>query len=108
MVQLLDVPTEILSQCVSYLVPLGEMDDYEDEADEQMDEMDLSNLCLVSRKLRNIAQPLLFSNFEDLDTHGDLRRLIAFTKVIISHPEFCRTRPIHQLNPLGLASIGTI
>lgn len=102
MVQLLDLPKEILSQCVSYLVPLGEMDDYEDEADEQMDEMDLSNLCLVSRKLRNIAQPLLFSNFEDLDTHGDLRRLMAFTKVIISHPELAEHVQSISLTPLVL------
>ncbi|KAL5364471.1 hypothetical protein BJX96DRAFT_157403 [Aspergillus floccosus] len=83
----------------SYLVPPGEEDDCEEE-DDEMGEKDLSNLCLVSRKLRDIAQPLLFSKFEDLDAYGGLRRLMAFTKVIISHPELAEHVQSISLMPL--------
>ncbi|KAJ5120004.1 hypothetical protein N7448_010673 [Penicillium atrosanguineum] len=99
MVHIEELPVEVLSQIMGHLVDPEDhnpsklpgldalnKDDGEDET--HKDEMeDIRNACLVSRKFCDIAQPLIFRDFEDLDLDGDLRNTIAFAKAIYGRPE---------------------
>jgi hypothetical protein len=72
------------------------VDDWEDiddsEADSDDDRYDnefedLRNLCLVSHRFRDLAQPLLFRNFDDDGLDGDIYKAVSFAKVIYRRPE---------------------
>ncbi|KAI9931368.1 hypothetical protein MW887_009943 [Aspergillus wentii] len=83
MVQLQDLPTEILSVCLSFV---EESDDLDEEQGrkiklENSDVRNLFNVCLVSRRFRELAQPLLFRSFEmdDIDTKSTIRFIRAIT-----------------------------
>lgn len=59
-----------------------EKDEAEDEDEEYKGELDdVRNACLVSRKVCDIAQPLVFREFDDLA--GDVRSTIALVKAIL-------------------------
>jgi hypothetical protein len=62
-------------------------DDYDDDSDDRDPNEDLSKVCRVSRKFRDIAQPLLFRHFEDDDLLGGLTKTIAFTKALYLRPD---------------------
>lgn len=61
--------------------------DSDDERDDSNEIEDLRNLCLVSHRFRDLAQPLLFRNFDDDGLDGDIYKAVSFTKVIYRRPE---------------------
>ncbi|KAJ5124101.1 uncharacterized protein N7515_007926 [Penicillium bovifimosum] len=86
MVNVQDLPLELLQDILSFIrntYDLHEMDDG-DGTD------DLYNICLVSQKFRELAQPLLFRKFPDEEMDGDRcdrDKTICFTKAIYERPE---------------------
>lgn len=62
----------------------------DDSSDESVQE--LYNLCLVSKKLRNIAQPLLFSTFLDDGVIENLEETVRFANCLYRYPEPVRPR----------------
>ncbi|KAJ5905618.1 uncharacterized protein N7473_002534 [Penicillium subrubescens] len=48
---------------------------------------DLRNLCLVSRRFRDVAQPSLFYNFEEQGLRGYLNETICFARALYLRPE---------------------
>lgn len=60
-------------------------DDKEDEDDEDEDFdclKDLRNVCLVSRFCRDLAQPLLFRDFDEDGMSGDMSKIVSFARAI--------------------------
>ncbi|KAG0154101.1 hypothetical protein PDIDSM_1481 [Penicillium digitatum] len=55
----------------------------------------LRNVCLVSRKFREVAQPLLFRELYDDGLAGDLSPTIPFTKTIYRRPDL--GKHVHQI-----------
>ncbi|PLB51199.1 hypothetical protein P170DRAFT_425457 [Aspergillus steynii IBT 23096] len=106
MVKLQDLPTELLSHIVSYVADdhsldqaslngrskddKRSMDDDDDDDDDIGDIVafrDLYNLCLVSHKFRDLAQPLLFQDFDEDYLTGDNRSIICFTRAVTLRPD---------------------
>jgi hypothetical protein len=103
MVNLQDLPTELLQHILSFVAGYDDRNDYwmpkaqscdpaEDleEDDEYVDDDgidDLCEICLVSRKFRELAQPLVFRNFMDDGLAGGLNQTIRFTKAIHERPD---------------------
>jgi hypothetical protein len=48
---------------------------------------DLRNLCLVSRLFRDLAQPYLFYNFEDMGLSGYLTQTVSFAQALYLRPQ---------------------
>ena len=65
-----------------------EDDDYDNDEDydDRDPNEDLAKICRVSRKFRDLAQPLLFRHFDD-DLLGGLTKTIAFTKTLYLRPD---------------------
>lgn len=62
----------------------------EDEDDSGYDDESLQslyNMCLMSKKYRDISQPLLFSNFVDDGILGDLEETVRFASCLYRSPE---------------------
>lgn len=99
MVHLQSLPTELLDRILSFLA---------DSSGESLGKehhccgtADLYNACLVSQQFRNLAQPLLFRNFNADDTDDPLNLLIRFTKCVYLRPalgEHLRTLSIAALD----------
>jgi hypothetical protein len=117
MVHIQDLPTELLEHILSFIAEPdydesaadkegtvnklqrelqrdlqrddGDDDDYEDiDEDDDEDEDDcLRNICLVSRRFRDLAQPLLFRYFDDDGWTGGITKTIAFAKILYGRPE---------------------
>lgn len=107
MQNLQDLPLELLKSILSFFLPreapqwefwadvrrigkttntkavIDDYDDYDDEGGSQ----NLYNMCLVSKRLRDIAQPLLFSDFLDDGTLGNIAITVQFAEVLSHHPE---------------------
>lgn len=84
------------------------LDDDDDEYDDdelEDDEYDgietLSNVCLVSRQFREIAQPLLFRELYDDGMGGDVTPIIPFTKTIYRRPDLAKH--VQQINIMPLS-----
>ncbi|KAJ5124243.1 uncharacterized protein N7515_008068 [Penicillium bovifimosum] len=80
-----ELPIELVQHILS-LIP-NNCCIQEDEMDYDPGTEHLYNVCLVSRKLREITQPVLFRNF--IDDHALCGRIhtIRITKAIYEHPE---------------------
>ncbi|KAH8429472.1 uncharacterized protein LDX57_007134 [Aspergillus melleus] len=98
MVKLHDFPTELLAHIVSYVGvdgPLdgspyigGLKDDWESIGhDEEVEIEALCSLCLVSRKFRALAQPVLFEHFVEEHWFGDYQTLVTFTRTVTLRPD---------------------
>ncbi|KAJ6024803.1 hypothetical protein N7540_005600 [Penicillium herquei] len=97
-----DLPSELLRHILSSFVPraspqwevwnefrTGQLrtgPDLEDEYDEESPES-LYNMCLVSKQFRDIAQPLLLSNFVDEGTLGDIESTVRIANCLYRYPE---------------------
>ncbi|KAJ5912001.1 uncharacterized protein N7473_001304 [Penicillium subrubescens] len=110
MVHIQDLPIELLRLILSFIAdpedePFLKLPDRADqsakakggnanelERDDQYDDDDadeyenLRNICLVSRRFRELAQPLLFRYFDDDGLAGDLSKTISFAKTIYRCP----------------------
>ncbi|EED22626.1 conserved hypothetical protein [Talaromyces stipitatus ATCC 10500] len=98
MVHIQDLPVELLGQILEFVT------EREDETpDENGDELniedinddtdklkDLRNICLVSRSFRDLAQPLLFRDFDEDGTSGDMTKIVSFAKSIYRNPELAK------------------
>lgn len=84
---------------------LDEDDDEYDDDELEDDEYDgietLSNVCLVSRQFREIAQPLLFRELYDDGMGGDVTPIIPFTKTIYRRPDLAKH--VQQINIMPLS-----
>lgn len=94
MVKLLELPTELLLQIVSYVAGQDSLDGtpfhgHSKDGDDAVyiAIQDLYNLCLVSHQLRDLAQPLLFQDFDEDHLSGDNRSIITFTRTITLRPD---------------------
>ncbi|KAJ5123957.1 uncharacterized protein N7515_007782 [Penicillium bovifimosum] len=89
MVNLQDLPLEVLLEILSFIPTTDDL--YEDDADRAIGTDVLYNTCLVSRKFRDLAQPLLFRDFTGRGMHKkrDINRdkTICFTKAIYARPD---------------------
>lgn len=102
MANLQDLPVEILKHVLSFFIarrdPLWETwesgiennnskeeDDLDDDEDETLEP--LYNMCLVSKKLRDVAQPLLFLNFADDGVMDNMEETIRFARCLYRNPE---------------------
>ena len=108
-----DLPPELLLHILSFVAdfdfaePTPKFKDTEDEDDEEDEEdeededeeedveedklidertVNLANLCRVSRVFRELAQPLLFQDFDNFHIPGDMSRVAAFTRALILRP----------------------
>lgn len=50
----------------------------------------LINACLVSRRFRDVAQPILFQDFRDDSVDGNLEATISLAKTLYSRPELAQ------------------
>ncbi|OKL62553.1 hypothetical protein UA08_02944 [Talaromyces atroroseus] len=111
MVHILDLPTEVLNHILSFIgdiedgclekpadgearfegrtaAELERNDKHREDDDADDDEYkDLRNICLVSRMFRQLAQPLLFCDFDEDGLSGDLGRISSFTAAIYRNPK---------------------
>lgn len=120
MTQIQGLPIELLDLIFSFLVPpdddldrpmeyqttkakdgnAKELNDEEDD-DDAPDEIEtLRNVCLVSRKFREVAQPLLFRELTDDGMAGDLSPTIPFTRTIYRRPDL--GKHVQQITVLPL------
>ncbi|KAL4864081.1 hypothetical protein BDV12DRAFT_176670 [Aspergillus spectabilis] len=83
MAHLQSLPTELLVRIFSFIAEHDTLKRDEDDTTAQ----ELYNLCLVSQKFRDLAQPLLFRNVDDDGFDYPLVQLVLLTKVIILRPE---------------------
>ncbi|KAJ5715894.1 uncharacterized protein N7483_013075 [Penicillium malachiteum] len=102
MPSLQDLPAELHRQILSTFVPraspqwevwnqfrtgqLGTGPDLEDAYDHESPES-LYNMCLVSKQFLAIAQPLLWSNFVDEGTLGDIEETVRIADNLYRYPE---------------------
>ncbi|KAJ5154533.1 uncharacterized protein N7500_009972 [Penicillium coprophilum] len=119
MVDIQGLPIELLHLILSVFVCPDDSDllsrdpstnDRDDKANELDDEYDddkpdgydtLRNACLVSRKFREVAQPLLFRDlFDDGLAGDDPNPTISFTKTIYQRPDL--EKHVHQISILPL------
>ncbi|CAG8899007.1 unnamed protein product [Penicillium egyptiacum] len=80
----------------------NELDDDDDGDEDDNDELDgidtLHNICLVSRKFREVAQPLLFRDLFDDGLTGGLTPTIPFIRTIYRRPDL--GKHVHQISIL--------
>lgn len=74
----------------------NELDDDEYDDDEPDGTETLRNACLVSRKFREVAQPLLFREFFDDGLAGGPSPTILFTKTLYRRPDL--GKHVHQVS----------
>ncbi|KAJ5712425.1 hypothetical protein N7493_008893 [Penicillium malachiteum] len=97
-----DLPAELIRHILSSFVPraspqwevwnefrTGQLrtdldleDDYDDESTDS-----LYKMCLVSKQFRDIAQPLLLSNFVDESGMGDIEETVRLAECLHRHPD---------------------
>lgn len=101
MANLQDLPVEILKHVLSFFIarrdPLWEtwesgiennskeLEDFDDDEDETL--KPLYNMCLVSKKFRDVAQPFLFLNFADDGVMDNMEETIRFARCLYRNPE---------------------
>lgn len=122
MPRLQDLPNEILDRIFTLTVPIIGGDDEVDaftipgqnmayktpKAGASQDSLDwaescdiIVNLCLVSRRFRDIAQPLLFSEYHDDGTStGDFSMFLKFTKALFLRPDLGEKVKLITLYPI--------
>jgi hypothetical protein len=117
MVHLQDLPIELLHLILSFFVSpddlellsgdqnrkakddkANELDDEEYDDDEPDGIETLYNTCLVSRKLREVAQPLLFRELFDDGLTGGLTPTVPFIRTIYRRPDL--GKHVHQISIL--------
>ncbi|KAI9372244.1 hypothetical protein BJX61DRAFT_455737 [Aspergillus egyptiacus] len=106
MVHLQDLPPELLHRVLSFI------SDPEEDTLEKHHECDgtkdLYSLCLVSRQFRELAQPLLFRNFDGDNTDGhvdddhqdDIENLVRFIRAIYQRPALGEHVRFVSLDPI--------
>lgn len=66
----------------------GYDDDYDNVLENYDDEVkNLRDICLVSRRFRELAQPLLFRHLDIDGFDGDLEKIVSFARAIYRRPE---------------------
>ncbi|KGO75324.1 hypothetical protein PITC_001780 [Penicillium italicum] len=120
MVHIQGLPLELVHLIFSFLVPTeddldqlsgdqitkgkdGSMKEINDDEydDDVLDGIEtLRNVCLVSRKFREVAQPLLFRELFDDGLAGDLSPTIPFTRTVYRRPDL--GNHLHQITILPL------
>ncbi|KAE8419899.1 hypothetical protein BDV36DRAFT_293791 [Aspergillus pseudocaelatus] len=108
MVQLQDLPIEVLSHCLSFIrwpYPARALAWNSLHINDPSDityrtRRSLMNISLVSRIFRDLAQPLLFRDFEDNNEDDNLRRLIRFLKAVIVRPQLGKYVQVVALHPI--------
>ncbi|KAB8279601.1 hypothetical protein BDV30DRAFT_232743 [Aspergillus minisclerotigenes] len=109
MVQLQDLPIELLSHCLSFIksrnltriLSVKSLNRDGMLSITPQIRYNLMNVSLVSRKFRDLAQPLLFRDFEE---NGDLDRLIRFLRAVIVRPQLGKYVHVVTMNPKGRGS----
>ncbi|KAB8219914.1 hypothetical protein BDV33DRAFT_231337 [Aspergillus novoparasiticus] len=108
MVQIQDLPIEVLSRCLSFIkwpgLPLNPytIDTF---IIPHQAMRNLMNISLVSRKFRDLAQPFLFRDLEDLSLDGTPSRFIRFLKAIIMRPQLRKYVHSVSLHPMESDSL---
>lgn len=116
MIHIQDLPVELLNQILEYVAdfvddpeddPLHREDQRaratwkddpkddpetngknDEDEDEDFDDLkDLRNVCLVSRFFCDLAQPLLFRDFDDDGMAGDMSKIVSFARAIYQNEE---------------------
>ncbi|KAJ5547389.1 hypothetical protein N7494_004974 [Penicillium frequentans] len=104
MQNLQDLPVELLKAILSFLLPreapqweywadvrrIGKSTNTNAVIDDDLDEdgsQSLYNMCLVSKRFRDIAQPLLFLDFLDDGVLGNIGVTVQFAKILSRRPE---------------------
>ncbi|CAG7962797.1 unnamed protein product [Penicillium nalgiovense] len=117
MVHIQDLPIELLHLILSFFVSpddlellngdqntkakdgkANELNDEEYDDDVPDGTVTLYNICLVSRKFREVAQPLLFRELFDDGLTGDLTPTVPFIRTIYRRPDL--GKHIHQISIL--------
>lgn len=117
MVNIQDLPAELLNLILSFLTyPTLPKEDRRAKArDGSVNEVERSNvfmdgdenlldICRVSSKFRDLAQPLLYHHFDDVGLAGDLSKTILFARTLYRRPDLGRhVQDIYFLPiPIGL------
>ncbi|RJE24300.1 hypothetical protein PHISCL_03355 [Aspergillus sclerotialis] len=97
MVNIQDLPAELLNLILSFLAypapPRGDRhakakDGTANPLERSIDsDQHLLDVCLVSRKFRDLAQPLLYHHFDDVGLAGDLSKTVLFARTIYRRPD---------------------
>ncbi|KAJ5261374.1 hypothetical protein N7478_011969 [Penicillium angulare] len=99
-----DLPDELLKHTLSFLVApeapqwqiwhefqteqiKGNYPDHEEDQNEGDGVASLYSLCLVSKRFRDIAQPLLFLDFSDDGVLGNTEETVRFANCLYRYPE---------------------
>ncbi|BAE60835.1 hypothetical protein COH20_001507 [Aspergillus flavus] len=108
MVQIQDLPIEVLSRCLSFIkwpgLPLNPFT-IDTFIIPHQAMRNLMNISLVSRKFRDLAQPFLFRDLEDLSLDGTPSRFIRFLKAIIMRPQLRKYVHSVTLHPMESDSL---
>ncbi|KAJ6007419.1 hypothetical protein N7540_011395 [Penicillium herquei] len=106
MVNIQDLPVELLTQILTFVGEPAEPNDYDLELGPDtfglLEIWDLIEACSVSRKFRAITQPLLFRVFED-DNLDDLKKSISFANTLCLRPDL--GKHVQMISMLPLAPI---
>lgn len=83
---------------------LGKDDSGDDGDSDDFDKLkDLRNVCLVSRFFRELAQPLLFCDFDEDGLSGSMAKIVSFTMSLYRSAELgLHVQRISIMNPLAL------
>jgi hypothetical protein len=128
MVHIQDLPVELLRQILEFLTDFEEdlsdaavrgekaNDATEDkleaddnsENDDDFDKLkDLRNVCLVSRFFRELAQPLLFRDFDEDGLSGTMSKIVSFAKSLYLNAELGKyVQRISIMNPVPIGPLG--
>ncbi|KAJ5737743.1 uncharacterized protein N7483_002868 [Penicillium malachiteum] len=106
MANIQDLPVELLTRILEFVGESVEPNDYDLELGPEtfgaLEVWDLIEACLVSRKFRAIAQPLVFRIFED-DNLDDLNKSISFANTLCLRPDLGKY--VQSISMLPLAPI---
>lgn len=128
MILIQDFPVELLRQIFEFLTDFedegsdiavrgekvndatGDKHETDDnnEDDDDFDRLrDLRNVCLVSRFFCELAQPLLFRDFDEDGLSGSMSKIISFAKALYRNAELGKhVQRISIMNPLPLGPLG--
>ncbi|RAO67574.1 uncharacterized protein BHQ10_003586 [Talaromyces amestolkiae] len=83
---------------------LGKNDSGDDGNDDDFDKLkDLRSVCLVSQFFRELAQPLLFRDFDEDGLSGSMAKIVSFTRSLYRNAELGKhVQRISIMNPLAL------